>query len=417
MYDPDCLTDSRVFVNGTRLPVSDVDVWLRNEGPIDATRYAEGTFVSPYNGEDYLGAFDTVGDDQSNWDVLRIDLLPDRDDATADDYETVFRGVVSGLGNSPGPEKEFNFRARGPGQLLDKIAASKAFDSPSVADVLRYVESELSERLPFDVLTPGVDPDDGDVPAFIQFLANLPTTGFATDATSGLSTPKTFQRNKHVLSDVVNWIRDKTDSRIWIEPIEDGGVALVASETASERTHEAHYLDGDLRVINNDALAELAPVNTMIVNGKAARSIVELGDFEINNPVTADSFYQATARHETLYAAQGNNEYVVGPIPPSDAESAQEVKNEAKSLLKQRLHEATDGDMQALLYPSVRPFDVVTAKPTCRGSPATNTPAIDYQAVRIHHKVRPSSTSETVLNVGLKATDDDISVSGQWKVA
>jgi len=56
-YSPSENCATRVYVNGIRIPVADVDVYLRKEGDLDITRYAEIGFASPFRGTSYTDVF------------------------------------------------------------------------------------------------------------------------------------------------------------------------------------------------------------------------------------------------------------------------------------------------------------------------------------------------------------------------
>jgi hypothetical protein len=421
-HNPDCKTDSQVFVNGTRLPAGDMELYVRKEGPVDLSRYVEGTFASPFRGEDYADAFNGVTpDEQESFDTVRVDIK----DSTTDQYHLAFRGVVTGVGNSNGPEHEWQFRAQGPSFFLNKIPASINFDGVTTEQILGYVRDRLQEEIPFDVslaASDGGEVQEDRIRNPTPFIA--PSIQLSKWVSDLRTSPKTFQANKHYLSDVINWVKDKSGSRIWLEPTSDG-IGFVATQEPTKRRHQAHYIDNptldspsaeydhEIAIVNNDALTELTPINTLIVKGSAKKSLASVGPFELNTP--SDTFTKVKARHSELYKRAGNRELYGDTEQLSDAETAKEVQNEAKSLLKSKIDQATSGDMQALLAAPITPYDTIEALPTCNEQINPNTDPITYEVSRVHHEIRASGISQTTLNVGVHTSMDDIEIIDSWK--
>lgn len=415
-YDPNCLTESRVFVNGTRLPAGDVDIHLRKEGPLDISRYAEVTFASPFRGEDFLQYFGTsTPNKQEKFDTLRIDIR----DSVQNEYAPVFHGVVTGLGNDDSEnERMWKTRAQGIGLLLDKIYISQEYESTNVRPVLNDVTEKLQERVPVSI-TLGGDQQDAEVlPTVVgegiydeRNTETYQAALIASLVTDAVETPKTFKGNKHTLKDVIEWVREKAGIRIWLEPTLNG-VSFVAIEEPTQVQHTAHYLDGNVGVIENNALSELRPVNTLTLHSAAKKSISEYADFELNVPV--NRFVKVKARHPDLYRRAGDTELSVGPIESSSAEEKDEAIEEAKSLLKDKIDQATGGDMHCLITKPIRPFDRITALPTCQEQPDRTVDPLTYEVSRVHYQIRTTDQSKSVLNVGVPTVMDDIEIIDTW---
>jgi len=431
-YDPDCQTDARVVINDdfdrtrTRLPAGDVDIHLRKEGPLSITRYAEAEFASPFEGEDFIQHFS--GADPENQDEVDIVRINVRDTATGE-YYTQFRGVITGLGNTvDGNEKMWKLRAQGPGMLTDKLPAGTNFREAKFEDVLDFCSRVIAENTPFTIQRPDIedgdqrlsqDLDEDPVATFLSGASDVPAFGkigdIASERWENEASTKTFKTNQHTVADVYNWVISKTGSRIWMQPRRRSFLP-VGTPNPTYRKHQAHYLGGNLRLIDNNALLELNPINTMVINGKAAKSLATIGGFELN--VGRDEYFEVKARHEPLYERAGQHEFHAEPYTSSSAESAGEVRNEAKSALKQRLDETTGGDMTAQLFAPIRPYDRVEAKLLCdENTPESQAtqPPFDYEVSRVHHKIRAKGQSETKLNVGIHAALDDITVDGSWR--
>lgn len=420
-YEPDCYTDSRVFVNKERLPVSDVNLFIRKGGPMDINRYCEFTFASPRKGVDYTDAFNGLDEEnQGDWDVAKIEVK----DHETEEYHLAFHGLITGVGNSSGPEVEWHARAQGPSLFANKISASKSFTDASINDVLAYCAFEFAQKLPLTIPHRGSDEDvrEDDTPENLLAEATALVAGGAFVGLDGGSTiddvyssltEKAFKRNRDTIADVLGWLKTKTGTRIYFQPYQDGAVLVVDSEPTA-RTHHAHYLDGDVNVVQNDALVELNPVNTITVNGQVGDSLFEGTAFEVKD-VRVDlddtSYQTAKARHQRLYERAGNTGYIAAPDKPVDGRTKKEVENQAKSILKTKIDETTGGDMEVLPVSPIKPFDTVWARPTCQSSPASDTKPVQYEVSRVHHDINSGDeVSKTKMNVGVHAALADIEI-------
>jgi hypothetical protein len=432
-YVPTNPCPTRVYVNGTRIPAADVDVHLRKEGPLDINRYAEVNFASPWNDKDFLGEFDSIKEltqedvnsaapnldqllenEAPSPDTLRIDCRNQGDDA----YNVLFHGIVTGVGDSPnGNRKIHHCRAQGPEHYLDKIPASKQWNRTTVEDVIQYVVNELNKNYVLDIglgdvnVSVAEDTADGTNPLSLSNFLN-PRLLYTEDLITG----KTFQANKHTLANVVGWLTDKVGGRTWIQPTLDGAsFFIIKNVTTTSTNHKAHYLNnGNTRIINNTALKQIKPLNTIILNGKAAETFAEVGDFEINMP--AGKFTQVKARHDVLYQ-RNNQKELTETIRKSDSESKEEVIQEAKSILKQKVDEATSGSMQVTHDRFIQPFDTIEARPTVNGQSNEVSP-LTYEVHRCHYKAHPNENTvpHIDLNCGVQTNvEEDITIISENK--
>lgn len=409
-FTPTNPTPSKLYLNGTEVPPARVDLYCRKEGPLGVNRYAEVQFASPFNGTDFFNVLNTDGsDEQSQPDTLRIEIR----DQNAETYTTAFHGIVTGVGDSRSDNRKLKHcRAEGIEHFLDRIPASfqyKRNEPKPVSVVVDAIVTQLNDGVPLPI---GFE----ELPESVGGLFTLDGTLIpaAADALSDkkLISGKTFQANKHTLKDMIQWLSGKLDGRFWIVPTKDGGIfQYFANPVEQSASLRAHYLsDGNLRVINNTALNQVRPLNTIIVNGRAASTFVELGPFEVNTP--EDSFVQVKARHDVLYQRSGNTELTT-KIKKSDAESKEEVKKEARTMLKRKIDEASTGSMHTVLDREVQPFATIEARPTVN-TQANQVPSITYEVHRSHYKIHPNDT-DTVphveLNCGIKTNaQSDISI-------
>ena len=413
-FEPETQCPNRVFVNGTRVPVSDVDVHLRKEGPLAINRYAEVNFASPWAGEDYLSLFDTLKDvsDQNGFDILRIESRNKALDSQTDGYSTLFTGFITGVGGTSKYDNQaiHQCRAQGFEHLLESIPASERYESPYQAiTVLDDIRSLADEKTPDDV-TISNGYSDLDLSLSEQFLVdNGGNTG--VDVFFSMMTNKTFTANKHTLTDLIDWFQEKSNLKLWIQPTENGGSLVVADNpTQQSQHHTAHYLDGGTQIISNSALSEIKPLNQITLNSSAKKTIAEPLGFEVNIP--DDSFTQVTARHTPLYQRSGGIE-LSDTITKSDAESAEEAEREAKQRLKERIDGATSGSMQVIQNRVIQPFDTIEARPTVNEVSDDQINSLTYEVSRCHYKAHHNDDTMPHIDIqcGLKTdVEEDIEI-------
>ena len=423
LYSPQRETATQVYVNGTQLPAAETDIHIRKEGPLATTRYAEVTFASPWNEFNYLNIFSVNKEGKSFPDILYIETKH------SDGYAPLFRGVVTGLGNSAQHEntKMFQCRAQGPAHRLDKITAGKVFQGTGITaqTVLEYIVEELDFRTPIEISLHSsaseTESANADVDVGRDSETNINIIPFTDlinpNKSFNLNSPKTFQKNKHVLGDVVNWLQDKIAGRMWIEPTPDGATLVVTdAPTQDSLQHTAHYLEnGTTEVITNNAVQEIRPLNTITVHGQAKTSHGDVGDFEITVP--SDEFSSAKARHTELYNLAGETE-LSDTVQKIDAQSTQDVENEARSRLKRAIDETTSGTLSIRHNRLVTPYDTIVAKPTATPSGDGDLSPLTYEVHRAHYKTRPNDddvTDHIELNVGFHTDmQDDIEILNSW---
>jgi len=435
---------TRVYVNGTRIPASTVDVRLRKEGPLAINRYAEVNFASPWNDKDFLSLFnrfDQLTQEDVNSTAPNLDQLLEQTNTTsdrlritcrdqkADQYGTLFHGIVTGVGDSSSSNRKIHHcQARGPEFFMENIPASTQYsNSVSSGDVTKYVVNELNKNLVLDISggnsnTQIRDVESSDTLSSLKDLFDMPDPLVGNEIMFGtlddLFSNKSFTANKHYLSDVINWLQDKLNARMWIQPTENGGVFTVSSDpTQIQQPHKAHYLDGgQTRVINNDALAKIRPLNTIIVKGGVRTTYENPGAYSVQARGKDEKFTKTKVRHKELYQ-RSNGKELSDTVTKSDAVTKTEVINEAKSILKKRIDGATGGTMSVIHERFIQPFNLITAKPTVNQQTKQTIDPITYEISRCHYKVRPNESvvPHIELNCGIKTTQDDLVVVNSWE--
>jgi hypothetical protein len=411
--------DARVYVNGVRIPTFTVDLQMRKEGALDLTRFAEVNFASTLDGTDFTQAFGSLRpSSQNKFDTLAVEIV---DDVTGV-YSLEFRGIVTGVGNGDSDlEREWECRAQGPGHFLDKFPVSKQFGTedtfPKINDIIDFVIEELEVRVPLDFTsTPEEineqfteddvvpEQDTGLVDVLIGGPILIPNNPLAPEGRkeARMDSTKTFQSNRHTMADILSWLASKIKAYIWFEPT-NSGVILHVTNSPTSTGHTAHYLGGDLKLVENNALSELRPINTQVVKGKATASA---GDSEY--PV-------AKAVHGPLQERSGGVDLHADTEYIAEAKSKDDVESEARSRLKRVIDETTGGGMKSLPSSPIKPYDTIEAKPTCATEDIEGVESLTYEISRVHHKIRSHETSMTTLNVGVHTdAQEDIYIEDSY---
>jgi hypothetical protein len=231
---------------------------------------------------------------------------------------------------------------------------------------------------------------------------------FIAKAVLPINSPKRWHFGKDTLADVIKWMSEKAELTVWLETTGDG-LVFVGTDSPNDTQHRAAYLGGGLNIFNNDALAELRPVNTMLVKAPAKES----RGGEENK--ASEKYVEVKAVHKELYRRAGNTHLHADVYRMSDAVTKEEAKKEGRTLLKKKIDKTREGDMQTFLRPTATPFDTVEARPTCRGQDMPNATAITYEVNRVHHEVTADEIPETKLNVGVHVDTEDITVLDSWE--
>jgi len=231
---------------------------------------------------------------------------------------------------------------------------------------------------------------------------------------------KQFQRNKHTVSDVVAYLENVTAFRTELLPTGPTSVTMMGRWGDSRGTFLGHNVTlGGLpsveqalpriEIIENDALEEIRPVNTIVVNGAASDTLFAVEDHEINVPT--DEYVGAKARHTELYEKAGGTEIHAEPEFAGSANTKGEVENEARSQLKRALDQSTDGSVTARFAPLIEPHDTISVKQTCGPSSSPTR----YEVNRVHHKIRADEPSTTEMSVSVPSLMADIEVVDSWE--
>ena len=358
-----------------RIPIIDRGLAIseRKDGPADVNRMADVHVPVDWIDRSYLGVVQ-----ESRHNLAKITVQQPQ----SENYQTVLHGYVSSVGGSS-ETNVARVRIVDPSKFLGQISASTTFGGieqrNDIESVLEYVTGRMEEETPFEDIGYVTNVND---PSIVEKDDNPGRLGLRTQQ-------RRFQRNRDVLTDVMSWLA-KTVGGVWqIRPFGDRIGIEVTTDPHNDRVLGAH--DGeesDSLLMENNALAELRPINAVRAVGTVNKSI-EQSLFDAELPFGGDEFPVATVEHPTLVdRANGRRQMKRIEV---DVGTKSGVVNAAKRKLKDLTDGPSGGQLIAAPIPQITPYDRVSAVPACNEHREADVKPIDYEAERVRHIFRPSS--------------------------
>jgi len=248
---------------------------------------------------------------------------------------------------------------------------------------------------------------------------------------------KHFTRNRDTIGDALEWFAKNVSAQWWFEPLPDGdSIALIIDINIVRQTycHVGGYdelatiLDAEsvgqlqngtesTRVIQNRALDEINPINTLRLNGSTGKSfkgelfegdVVPAARSLVGQPAT-NTYPYVKVRAPRLYEAADGNEVQPNAID-SDVESKAAAEGEARKELLERLTRPSNGEIDLYGTATMRPYDTLYAYQTCGDYIDTTQPLIAYTVSEVKHEQKNGNTYRTKVTPSLKITENDIEV-------
>jgi hypothetical protein len=306
-----------------------------------------------------------------------------------------------------------------PAKFLPSVPISASFfaddDVIRASDVLATVREEYTTEIDvFDDI--GIVADDASTVISSEATYDGPSD-IVTGPDKGVTNGKRFTENRDSLYDVMEWISEVVGGVYYFEPTDPPTLHLTTNPHTS---HEDERLGGDVEVRSNDALSEIRPVNTLELDGAAARRI-ELGPITGNFGDLDNQYPHVVVRSENLY--ERANEQEVKRTGESKKSTVDGLVNEATRRLKKLTDTKSGGSMDLALAPAITPYDRLDALPGCRERVDTDVPTIEYEVERLRHMVSAPTeqyqnpyTAYTEIECSLFVQMNDITVVTKEKL-
>ena len=439
------------------IPTTEVELWENKDGPADIMRIAKVLFPTEWEGEsvvDKIPAFDPE-DGSSNTSYARIyfkDEVDDEDDEDGDeDEEWILKhyGFIGGVGQShaTGVSKMWIYDFA---EMADHVPFGASFSDPTPGAILREVLGQLNDNTPARVVDEVLIVDaDGN-------KNDLDTTGLSDQTLQHIEMPlittigaiesvpirprsKNFMRNRDSIADAINWLATKLNAIWYFDPTPGGGRLVfdvagkdgvlsrqIFYQDTLDDEHRAQNIDlqgisegRDVRVIQNTALYEINPVNTVIVRGEHDRGVVQRvreSDFPlIGGSEPSGRFPVATVRASHIYEAaivgSGSEDNAeLAYLEEVDSDEIDEAIRVAKDTLRELIEDQAEGMIRTFGEPGIDPYDIIESHYTCAERYPDTVVPINYEVEEVKHYASGPKTYKCDIYVSIFIGENRISI-------
>lgn len=422
VYDP------QHFDQWVEIPTTNVELYVNKSGVADIQRTAKVEFPTEWDGQPVIDLIQGFRPEaEGAFSFARISF---REGFTTDNpWEVVHFGFVGGtIGKSgePGVSRMWVYDMA---DLMGGMPVGVTFENILPSDVMGRVADRVNDTLPAYVTV--------DTEILEAFLAPFVTTG-----PDGQEIPrpvaeqlpsKTFQNNRDTLLDIMTWVSSQTSANWYFAPHEDGvtltldadpQLTLFQQEELAETEEERrHRLDlepweetpeatiENVDIIDNEALFDIQPVNTVIVRGETDASSVQgegvfekVEDYIGDKLVPSREFPVVKVRAQNIYDRQGIE--LAPPIVESDDITISGAIQTAYAVLNEELSQPAEGEIIMYGEPTIAPDALIDALPTCNGKiESTEVPPIRYQVEEVKHIKKAGQPYKTEIRVSAFAKD------------
>lgn len=261
---------------------------------------------------------------------------------------------------------------------------------------------------------------------------------------------ESFTTNRHTLQDVYDWFERRTNASLFFTPQSDA-VTLVADVVPERRLfadqNVIEYIDdkfsniretvGDIadtelldelpfditglstgdgyrphqnvRIIENDALYEMKPMNTLHLRGASRKGLFADQSSPDYNGSRSITYPSVKAVHPGLLEASDG--YELAPeVVESDATTLEQAEFEAKKALREELSETSEGEIIMNGTPRILPFDRLDAFEQCGDDIKFEQVPVQYEVESVKHEKMADDIFKTRLQVSIWANDRTIDI-------
>lgn len=393
-------SDIIVAIDDTFIPTTSVETTVNKDGIADVKRLTEVKFPAEWDHRSVLNEIRQFSpDDQSRYSegtVFARNPLGDNEE-----YHLVHHGWVRGVG-STSKQGEAKMWIDSIENLLSGIPFSRSYNDPTLRMLFDDVASVIRQKTIFEDLELAIVSDEADdeIPTPTGVLGLIPVV-WATDLfidETNLLAEKSFNASRDTVADALKWSMGMSGGKFYFDVLSDRTPVLVyetppqtqqtfvSENTADERDGQT------IRLLENNAIEEITPYNTVTVHGSSARTI---GGHNVKQLQSGD-FPVATATYTPLVERTGQS--LQPPTVDSDATTGEGARNVARKELIELLSSDGDGDMTASCIPNVRLGDELVARPICSGEPSI---PFSYEVERITHTASNGAMAKTRVNVSV----------------
>ena len=431
--DHECSVDvppAEVYVgtDKTKIPILNegLRTELRRDGVLDITKHSEVYFPSEWpltdDAEPYSGAVRALNPNEENvYDPVDVYVT----DTLTDEQRLVHRGFVMGVGGGGQGNVERRMTVGDPAQLLGALGFENSYETgtnvltviedvvdrfrqtsivPNVfsdVSISEYARRAITEESvvvsevdsdaetesgfvpslagdivegPFDILETGAD---------LAFPPGTDAIGDLVDATGDvvsdsverqLSSPYEldYRANDFTAADALKDVQDKLNGVLFFRAADESDTSIeLAYLDDPSTTHTAEHLGGtDVRVLRNNAIHEIRPINSLEARG------------DTNDD---GQFPWVVVKHDELHSRAN--------VELTDTERIEGVTNivglakQTASRLQDRIQESSLGSMRLEPAPEIQPYSVIESHPACGDDVSDDYPPMEYEVERVVHTI------------------------------
>lgn len=472
---PEAVVDIKNDNRWVRLPITMAETRVNKDGPADVTFTTRvnvpATWGTSARGDGKAQIYNYVGatnkEDGGSFDTARVYYW----NQYIEEYQIQQFGYVASVGPSA-ESGVFKFYIYDAADMMENISVTKTYDSPSANAVVNFVAFDddygVEENVPVPIqnisFSSEVDIEsiEGTIESFqktaIGFLGSkravlmynpvidavdedLREDYYETfDDVLGSGGKKHFEKNRHTLVDVMEWLTDEIGGSWWFEPTDNGVILVVNSGEDNDfsiprnsfydgqtEIDDLEYTQGynseAVDVTHNTSLEDIKPINYLELKGETADSFLStgfstdrltnigFGDDEVGpfgGPRgQTDAFPYVEVEYPPLLERTSGRK--LGPNPvESSATILSEAEQEAVQKFKAYHEDNTDGEIHVKALPTIRPYDYMAAVPVCNNTFDADMNPIQYEVNSVVHSVKADDHYTTELGVSLSINEDAI---------
>jgi hypothetical protein len=317
---------------------------------------------------------------------------------------------------------------------------NKAVEAVSQSDLANKIAKELEETQSLTDDT-SFDIASSDIPFIPSLAADL----------AGLGTQKRFQVNRNNMVDHINWFTSLIDARWWFEPTVSGPMLIIDAtaykpgdgqgtfqrrELRDEKILDEQPLSMAVDVLNNNALSDIKPFNSLELYGETTTyrerygSSVDPDLVDDRNASTEEDFGESASpgayteeypyvelTYKPLLQRAGGYPYNAPPIE-SDEIYLDQARAAAIKQFRKHLSEQTEGEIELLGEPHALPYDYLTALPVCNETyVGSNSVPITWEINGVRHETRPNERYKTTTGVSITFDESQLDITARYQVA
>lgn len=260
-----------------------------------------------------------------------------------------------------------------------------------------------------------------------------------------LTGQKRFMRNRDNLADLMEWFASEVGGKWHFEPTPSGPLLFIDNQggfTEFDREgslSRRFFVDDELAgasqswdisefedrtefdsvdVINNNALYDIKPINTLRLFGEGMPRVMrerDASDIAPSTGIFTNEFPAVKVTYPPLVRRAGGHEYAP-PIVESDKVEIRQAEKEAVKQFREHLSESTEGSIEIRGEPHILPFDYIRTIPTCNDTyQNANATPITLEVNSVHHVRAAGKPYTTELGVSLVFDETKLEIESNYQ--